>query len=1260
MGNVSSSESEINDNAHNSNSNQHNILTIDNVRQHEDHQIDQFYPNETINTNQARDFDDAPCRKLSLNLVDTYSCCQPNLNLRMPQADSPCINLTAVVDNAKLSSSDEADNDAPLRKKSSLSHVMFDSLMVMMDCENDVHLFDEERKDQSLEQSAPAATVNETASSDKNSVENPETLNTSNNSDTELMEESFEESFVSSRKKSHQSGQYKVPFVHAKKKTKKKKQKKKKKKRSIVDRAVAPEIQTVDDEKTSKDKTGEENTFDSFDKPEISAAAQSKVITKTRPLVSLSVNVNKSSDPGDNSGDNDMFEPFDDDRLPAELEEKNGDDPAAIAKKVKAAINGVAGDVYSSSKTVFAIGEKYDGKFVLEQIKGLLKQATKNNSSGDNPAATAKKVKAAVNGVAGDVYSSAKTVFTSGEKYDGKFVVKQIKGLLKQATKNNSMTAVEVTELEEKCRRLVEVGGGEIEKSGDDPAATAKEVKTAVNDVAGDVYSSAKTVFTSGSVETNLFGHPNLFGPTSLFDYSSGDDSSGDIFEPWDTADDTSNNMAPSFGTVSAEPNLPLSEINEILALNQEESIQELTTSKGGSLFSDDDDSGDSDGVFGVTTFSDDDSGRGGGSREGEVKTNRMSEEAMTLTVIHKTTGLEANIPYISSDTLQDVKHMLRIAMNIRVSQQVLGIKNGGPLLYDSQTLFDYGIHAGMILTITTTQDEERQATLRANTVAATSRNQRNQRKATLRAEMKSKLTSAKYNEDEGDRYLAIGTSTSIFVANEFYEKAAGLYLELTIMDDVIVNQNFKTTYSRKASILLDRMEKFKHEAAFAKQDSLRGSTAMRLFNNCHQDDRKLISWEELPEEARKAHGVGKDEVQSGLQIIEFKHPTDSIVTRQKFYEERQVHQTICVGYHGTSTEVAVKIVKGGFRPMDGAPKNGNLYGNGVYIHQELSYSKNYSPEKNGIRIVLVTRFIKGKPFKSKKVTQSTDYLDQDGYLTGGDGEKISVVWWNNHADIQITHALVWVNKQSSCGGTGGSGGGGSGGGGSSGGGSYRTSRFATAAAAPSTSTNQPKQKFVAGDICMSAIDFTSANGTVKRGELGTFKEYTVDNKGVWRLRCSFPNHPNIRLLPAQLRLAGGYNFDDIIFAKTKITFHNDSMLVARGSQGIVVGPSRSGTQRGDRIQCRFVNCRANTSVPLTTISLAGGFVPGDNVVLKKASTVQKNKAHIPKDTIAVVISSYKLDNSRIRIKFKHHGILHVPALLLKRQGEQDDGCEVQ
>jgi chromosome segregation ATPase len=60
------------------------------------------------------------------------------------------------------------------------------------------------------------------------------------------------------------------------------------------------------------------------------------------------------------------------------------------------------------------------------------------SGEGDDPAATAKKVKTAVNGMAGDVYSSAKTVFTSGEKYDGKFVLKQIKGLLKQATKNNS------------------------------------------------------------------------------------------------------------------------------------------------------------------------------------------------------------------------------------------------------------------------------------------------------------------------------------------------------------------------------------------------------------------------------------------------------------------------------------------------------------------------------------------------------------------------------------------------------------------------------------------------------------------------------------------------------------------------------------------------------------------------------------------------------------------------------------------------------
>tara|TARA_B110000208_G_scaffold167319_1_gene206699 strand:+ start:82 stop:891 length:810 start_codon:yes stop_codon:yes gene_type:complete len=56
------------------------------------------------------------------------------------------------------------------------------------------------------------------------------------------------------------------------------------------------------------------------------------------------------------------------------------EDSAAVAKQIKTAVNGVAGDVYTTAKTVFQSGESYDGKFVLKQIKGLLKQATKNNS----------------------------------------------------------------------------------------------------------------------------------------------------------------------------------------------------------------------------------------------------------------------------------------------------------------------------------------------------------------------------------------------------------------------------------------------------------------------------------------------------------------------------------------------------------------------------------------------------------------------------------------------------------------------------------------------------------------------------------------------------------------------------------------------------------------------------------------------------------------------------------------------------------------
>jgi chromosome segregation ATPase len=73
----------------------------------------------------------------------------------------------------------------------------------------------------------------------------------------------------------------------------------------------------------------------------------------------------------------------------------------------------------------------------LEEKCRRLVEAVGVSSSGDD-VAIGKKIKSAVNGVAGDVYSDAKGVFTAGDTYDGKFVLKQIKGLLKQATKTHS------------------------------------------------------------------------------------------------------------------------------------------------------------------------------------------------------------------------------------------------------------------------------------------------------------------------------------------------------------------------------------------------------------------------------------------------------------------------------------------------------------------------------------------------------------------------------------------------------------------------------------------------------------------------------------------------------------------------------------------------------------------------------------------------------------------------------------------------------
>ena len=123
----------------------------------------------------------------------------------------------------------------PPRKRSSLSHVMLNTLMVDIDDENDVNLFEsEDEQSHNKEHSAPdppATKMDEDAVRRSNqvsvSVENEDTVSieTISNNDSDLMEESF----VSGRKKSSQSGQYKVSFVHGKKTRRKKKKKKKKK-----------------------------------------------------------------------------------------------------------------------------------------------------------------------------------------------------------------------------------------------------------------------------------------------------------------------------------------------------------------------------------------------------------------------------------------------------------------------------------------------------------------------------------------------------------------------------------------------------------------------------------------------------------------------------------------------------------------------------------------------------------------------------------------------------------------------------------------------------------------------------------------------------------------------------------------------------------------------------------------------------------------------------------------------------------------------
>ena len=108
------------------------------------------------------------------------------------------------------------------------------------------------------------------------------------------------------------------------------------------------------------------------------------------------------------------------------------------------------------------------------------------------------------------------------------------------------------------------------------------------------------------------------------------------------------------------------------------------------------------------------------------------------------------------------------------------------------------------------------------------------------------------------------------------------------------------------------------------------------------------------------------------------------IERRKQWYTERGVSDVSeAIGFHGTSPTAARGILQTGFRPV--GTVNGASYGHGIYLatpeKMSLALRPEYAREENGIRTVLVCRYIQGRSKESSRYDRTTDPRI---YLTGG------------------------------------------------------------------------------------------------------------------------------------------------------------------------------------------------------------------------------------------------------------------------------------
>ena len=154
-----------------------------------------------------------------------------------------------------------------------------------------------------------------------------------------------------------------------------------------------------------------------------------------------------------------------------------------------------------------------------------------------------------------------------------------------------------------------------------------------------------------------------------------------------------------------------------------------------------------------------------------------------------------------------------------------------------------------------------------------------------------------------------------------------------------------------------------------------------------------------LPKYSKQLSSIAKEYYVQDLKALNQNELLSLIVTQE---EEKGNNTKTEVLFHGTSIPNIRAIIKQGFQQT--RKKNGRLYGEGIYVTDQLFLASEYAnSDKLGRRAILVCDVLVG----DRMITKRNTTMLKPGFRTGGDGEEVYMKPWVYRSDIALRYLVV-------------------------------------------------------------------------------------------------------------------------------------------------------------------------------------------------------------------------------------------------------------